>query len=377
MNCEIEFLPVGEKSKPGDAIVVRYGDANRYKLMLVDGGQAGTGKEIVQHVKSEFGPSSVISHLVLTHADKDHAAGIPDILSGLTVENLWLHLPWRAAAAALPYFSDKRWTEDDLTEAIRKEYDLIARIVAVAWEKETTAVYQPFAGDTIGPFRVLSPSKETYPLLVAQFDETPEPDREAIEAAGCWVGKPADTLDDSSGPALAERLGKGAKLTQETWGKEQLKDGETTTASNESSVVLYTECEGAGRILLTGDAGVWALGQSADFALENDLALQDFSFVQIPSHGSLRNVGPTVLNRLLGPIQTESSARRFSAYVSAPEDDKAHPHKMVLNAFIRRGGKVVMTQGGNRVYGGGFTARPGYDRNTISFAITPEVKDYD
>ena len=28
MNCEIEFLPVGDGCKPGDAIVVRYGDVN-------------------------------------------------------------------------------------------------------------------------------------------------------------------------------------------------------------------------------------------------------------------------------------------------------------------------------------------------------------
>lgn len=34
MNCEIEFLPFGEGCKPGDAIVVRYGDANGYDLMV-------------------------------------------------------------------------------------------------------------------------------------------------------------------------------------------------------------------------------------------------------------------------------------------------------------------------------------------------------
>ena len=34
MNCEIEFLPVGDGSKAGDAIVVRYGEADAYELMV-------------------------------------------------------------------------------------------------------------------------------------------------------------------------------------------------------------------------------------------------------------------------------------------------------------------------------------------------------
>lgn len=42
MKCEIEFLPVGSASKAGDAIVVRYGEPDDFRLMLVDGGHAET-----------------------------------------------------------------------------------------------------------------------------------------------------------------------------------------------------------------------------------------------------------------------------------------------------------------------------------------------
>ena len=86
--------------------------------------------------------------------------------------------------------------------------------------------------------------------------------------------------------------------------------------------------------------------------------------------------GPTVLNRLLGPIQPENSATRFSAYVSAPSDDDTHPRKMVLNAFSRRGGKVVATQGSHIVWRAGFPKRDGYGPVTpIDFS--PTVEDYD
>lgn len=87
-------------------------------------------------------------------------------------------------------------------------------------------------------------------------------------------------------------------------------------------------------------------------------------------------MGPIILNRILGPIQSQTAAPRFSAFVSAPKDDDTHPRKMVLNAFIRRGGTVIATQGYKKVYWGGFPARSGYEpAESMSFA--PHVEDYD
>jgi len=61
MDCEIEFLPVGDASRPGDAIVVRYGDTSSYELMIVDGGNLDSGRELVAHIRRHFGNSAVIS----------------------------------------------------------------------------------------------------------------------------------------------------------------------------------------------------------------------------------------------------------------------------------------------------------------------------
>ncbi|EQD50178.1 hypothetical protein B1A_13538, partial [mine drainage metagenome] len=52
MNCEIEFLPVGTGSRPGDAIVVRYGEDNNWQLIVIDGGTLDTGKDLVVHLKT-------------------------------------------------------------------------------------------------------------------------------------------------------------------------------------------------------------------------------------------------------------------------------------------------------------------------------------
>jgi len=146
-------------------------------------------------------------------------------------------------------------------------------------------------------------------------------------------------------------------------------------ASNESSLVLYGAFD-KGRILLTGDAGINALTWAADQADATGLPLQDFSFVQIPHHGSRRNVGPTILNRLLGPILQQGSDTKFAAFVSAPKDDEKHPRKIVLNAFMRRGGRVIITQGSNKVHWGGFPARDGYT-TAAAAEFSTQVEEYD
>jgi len=225
---------------------------------------------------------------VVTHPDADHASGMREVLAGLPVKNLWLHNPWEFAAASRPYFLDKRWTDQGLAQYIRKEYDIISELVDTA-EENDIPVMQPFAGMHIGPFRVVSPFQGVYPYFMPQFDRTPDADEEAIKAAGYWIGKPPGSFANF----LEKAAAKVQKWICESWENEQLKDGGCTSASNETSVVLYGDFGPGRKVLLTGDAGIWGLTMAKCFAQKNGLALQDFMFVQIPHHGSRRNVGTT------------------------------------------------------------------------------------
>jgi len=234
VNCEIEFLPVGSASKPGDAIVVRYGETDAYELMTIDGGNLDSGKLVVEHVRNNFGENAGIKHAVLTHSDADHASGLREILDGLPVENLWLHMPWGVVSEARKYLADTKSSDDELTRKIVREYDIIAEIVTKA-SKKTTKIYMPFAGHTIGPFQVLSPYKSFYTALMPQFDRTPDPDQAAIAAAQMWIGKQPSFIK-----VVADKVAaKVQKWIEETWAKERLKDGGVTNPSNESSVILY------------------------------------------------------------------------------------------------------------------------------------------
>jgi beta-lactamase superfamily II metal-dependent hydrolase len=68
-------------------------------------------------------------------------------------------------------------------------------------------------------------------------------------------------------------------------------------------------------------------------------------YIQVPHHGSKRNVGPTVLDRILGPKKAQEAFDK-TAFVSAAKDgEPKHPARKVVNAFQRRGAKVFATKG--------------------------------
>lgn len=371
MKCEVEFLAVGDKSQAGDCIVVRYGEIDNYKIMIVDGGTAETGENLVAHLKKYFGDGVSIEDVVLTHSDADHASGLRELLKQVPVKKLWLHIPWTLSEEAISLFKDKRWTPDGLSESIKREYPIIDELLQIAISVGCE-IYYPFQGSQIGPFTILSPKKETYLYLLPQFEKTPDPDQALIEASSMWIGKESTNIFEKLFSAATEKL---QGWIEESWENERLKDGGVTSASNESSVVMFADIDEQGRFLLTGDAGVNALTWSANYARLRGFTLKSFNFIQIPHHGSRRNVGPSILNEIVGPIQlrgTETSV----AFVSAPASDEKHPRKIVLNAFMRRGSKVIGTQGSNKIHWGGFTPRSDYS-NAESLPFSNTVEDYD
>lgn len=151
MKCEVEFLPVGDGEKGGDAIVIRYGEQNAYSVMVVDGGTLEAGERMVEHIHSEFPQVQVIEHVVLTHADADHASGLRKLFGEFEIRHLWMHVPWLLALEARHLFQDKQIFGEELLEKIRDEYDILSELWDLA-EQHGTEIHYPFAGEQIGPF---------------------------------------------------------------------------------------------------------------------------------------------------------------------------------------------------------------------------------
>lgn len=363
---EIDFLPVGNGSS-GDAIAVRYGIAPNYKIMIVDGGTKESGIALVEHIKKYY-KTNRVDYVVNTHPDKDHTSGLTEVLENLEVGELWLHRPWRyieniikyVDSSQTPFLRDKRTTIESIRRRFEEEYYRYAKELEEIAKRKSIMIREPYEGAPIGEFCVLSPNKEWYLYdLIPNSDKTQEIATE--DSKSVW---------DSMKEILFN--------IKEELGTETLRDNRVTSRENESSVILYANFEryGYGRILLTADAGNEALQNAYDYACECEVDIShNLQFIQIPHHGSRRNVSPQVLNQIIGKPK-EKPQDSITAFVSAGKNDKDHPRRVVTNAFIRRGCKVVATQGNTTHHHRNMPEREGWATAEL-IPFYPKVESYD
>lgn len=294
-----------------------------------------------RHIKQYYGTDTV-DLAISTHPDGDHSAGLKVVLEELTVRELWMHLPWEHTEDIAKMFVDGRVTDKGIGEKLRKALEDARELEKVAARKGI-AISEPFAGRATadGVITVVGPTEAYYESLLPKFRGLPQ-------AKGSFLEK-----------VIEAGVGLVAKIA-ENWVVETLTDDGETSEENNSSVILRLSCDGKA-ILLTSDAGIPALSNAADF-MEGVLGVapNGWSFIQVPHHGSKRNVGPTVLDRIVGP-QLSSNEKRVSAFVSASKDGAPkHPAKKVTNAFLRRRAAVHATQGQTKWYHHNAPKRPGW-----------------
>lgn len=352
---EIDFLAVGDGERSGDAIALRYGENGAYAIHAVDGGDKKTGERLVEHICKYYGNPRRIDHVVVTHGDDDHSSGIRTLIRNFEIGAIWMNRPWLYAAELVPHFKDTRYTVEGLARRLRSDFSILAEIEDLAAESGVP-VSEAFQGAQIGAFRVLSPSRYRYLSLVPHFGRTPAP---TIQQPGArrptsLLGQPfgASIRSGASGPLAraAEAVQSGLEWVAENWGWETLSEEVETTASNESSVIQFANIDGR-KILLTGDAGVVSLHEAATYARSQGVDLPGLWFVQVPHHGSRRNVSPSSLDRWLGPPVVEGKTRDTIAFASVGKGSETHPRRKVANAFIRRGAKVHVTKGQDKRLG--------------------------
>jgi beta-lactamase superfamily II metal-dependent hydrolase len=352
MSYEIDFLPVGEQSCSGDAICIRYGSVQEgFTIHLVDGGYTASTDTIINHLNAHYGRPHRIEHVILTHADGDHAAGLVGILENYEVGALWMNRPWLYAAEII-HRHHANWTVAGLTAQMKEAFPTLVELENLANEKGIP-IFDPLQGANIGIFTVLAPSRERYIELISEFDQTPPV---YTKTAVDW---------------FVEVAKKAVALIRETWTGETLSDNpEPTSAANESSVVQAARIDGK-VIVLTGDVGPGGLTEAADFA--EPFGIFQPAFFQVPHHGSRRNVNPTALNRWLGEPVPDQYTVRGSAFCSAAKDDDDHPRKKVVNAFLRRGYPVHVTKGVQKCEPHNMPIRQGWSAS-IPAAFSTEVE---
>jgi beta-lactamase superfamily II metal-dependent hydrolase len=318
-GIEIDFLAVGEGSKSADAIVIRYGnlmsnDWRDKEVIIIDGGTKTSGDELVEFVKTHYN-TTYVDKVIMTHPDRDHASGLTQVLNGLTVGEVWMHQPWLHSADIRQRFIDGRITDSSLERRLRVSMDAAHEVEQIAL-KNGIKIIEPFAGtqSSDGVITVLGPTRDYYQSLLPDFSKTPEADSALSKAFG-FVAK-----------ALA--------WITETFAEEHL-PGDNTSAENNSSTIILFQVGGE-KFLIVGDAGIPALEAAKNYALQLGIGLNDLKFMQVPHHGSKKNVNSDILN----------SIQASTAFISAAKEAAPkHPSQRVINALKRRGTTVYVTAG--------------------------------
>jgi len=334
MGYEVDFLAVGEREKSGDAIALRfgnlYGKRSEQMVVVIDGGYQESGKALVSHIKYYY-DTDVVDLVVSTHPDRDHASGLSVVLNELKVGTLWMHQPWKHSYAMSHLFKDGRVTDNSIRSSIKDALNAVYELEQIAQRKRIKVV-EPFCGltDDSEHLVVLSPTLDFYKKLLPDFRCTPEPRKDTIGNFSSFV-----------------------RTVEESWNRETLREDGETSAENDSSVILLLNHDNR-NLLFTADAGISALTEAVNHLEYNNFDFSMLNFIQIPHHGSRRNVSPSILNRLLGHPKSgrlASFMNHKDAFVSASiHGAPKHPSKKVINAFHRRGYEVHTTQGINKLH---------------------------
>lgn len=333
MSYEVDILAVGEESKSGDAIALRFGDFTdpaKQFIVVIDGGFQNSGEKLVERIKNEYG-TTYVDLVISTHPDSDHINGLSVVLEKLIVAELWMHTPWNISDDV------KEMAEKRDPDTLLKSNNEIIKSLQAAYDLEQLAIkkgikiVEPFEGtsafgDTI---HVLGPNLDYYYELAGQFD--------------------ANTNGLSS--SLASFFAKIKETISELWHEDKLEDPaeDAVSARNNSSVITLFQV--GKNFLFFGDSGVPAIERAANYADSRSINLSsNVRYMHVPHHGSKRNLGPTILDRIVGPKLPKGEKIDKTAFISAAVGHPKHPSKRVKNALIRRGVSVSETCGSDHCF---------------------------
>lgn len=279
----IDILPAGH----GDCLWIEYGDPQRPRRVVIDGGTTGTYKRALRRKRFAVPEDQrCFELLVVTHIDADHISGALELLEDdsarFQAADVWFngyrHLPDEAPDTLGPVQGEKL-TSRLLKLRIPWNAAFNRRAVVVAQEGDLPQAQ--LEGDLL--LTVLSPTLKQLANLKPKWEEE-------VKKAGLDPITPyeAPTKTAEGFELLAAGPPDIEALTSEPF-------TEDTAEANGSSIALLLEYEGH-RVLLAGDAHPNALADGIR-RLEAGKKLK-LDACKLPHHGSKANVSAKLLDTL-------------------------------------------------------------------------------
>lgn len=295
----IEMINVGK----GDAILLELRDQqDRGITFVVDGGCAEQAENIVGFLQTHHPNNRKV--FVSTHSDNDHIGAIEEIIRTVGATDLILNDPRDFDPQST--IQSRMQTELDVEQRDRlatafERIDGVKQAAAAVGAKHHSLFASATPILTWGAWNVYVVGPTT-----AHFNEV-------------WytAGKLADIYSSDDEIALANLIRTGRSV---------IDDGIDTSGLNNQSIMLLIEGPGQ-KILLTGDAGMRAIREAS-----NIRNIQSLTFLDVPHHGSRRNLDSEIIEYL----------KPATAFISSPGNDK-HPRRAIVKKLQQSGSRVFST----------------------------------
>ena len=321
---EVDFLPASQ-SKSADAILIRVGTfsyenpaSNQQTVILIDSGYKECAETIKAHLCGYYGCRKPhIDYVFITHPDRDHIAGFNALLDDedVSIGHVYIHDPWEHCTEIFKKDADGRRTRKSVERKIDEAFENLGDVLEKLDDRKIPheaffAGDYKFVDDYV--VDVLGPSEDYYKSLVKDFV--------------------LEYCSSQGGESVYEEKPTLARPDDKSFLREP-----TTSPKNRTSMILllsrYTDGDQEPLILFTGDAGVDSLERAYKHAAEDlTVNLQGLRKLQLPHHGSVKNVSRGVL-------------RCFNAgsyIVSASTKEDQHPSKPLINYIVGRLKKTVL-----------------------------------
>ena len=281
---EVTMLPASE----GDSLLIRYGDPNRPRRVLIDAGRKATFKRLLEFLPED---ERHLELFVISHIDRDHIEGALDVLgrekAEFTFADIWFnayrHLDWHPESEEFGAVQGEKLTTliVDRKMPWNKAFD--GGPVRLDGDRPVVRTLEGGLKITL-----LSPNAAKLAKLEPQWKE--ECRRAGLDPRNEMPAEDAHAEDPSWEHGIESFGGTLEDLANET-------TSEDSAAPNGSSIAFLAEYDGK-TAFFGADAHPSLLAASLDL-LGRPLPLP-CDLIKIPHHGSQANTTRALLGRLKG-----------------------------------------------------------------------------
>ena len=302
MDFSIDMLDVGD----ADAIILWLKQNGNDYVIFIDGGKPGDGNEVVKHYTTYIQPFLIAKPIIIiinSHPHRDHIGGLPEIINffGNKIDRVYFNDP-------LAYIDliqrnliteyHEKYSENRQIKGLYESLKDIDNFKSLL-KKFNLPTSQIFSDTNLGHnlFKVLGPSEAFYKQKVQFFTDKTSLDRMHLLKE---AEEDVNEVEEGNKPCLV------------------VDEKNDASAENLTSTIIQLTDSSNRRYLFTADSGVY----SFESAKQNGHIMNDFHIVQLPHHGSRRNVNTNWICNF-NPKQ----------YWVSAAGNKKHPRKAVIECI--------------------------------------------